>query len=83
MGVKLGIKKWSGAAFLGKPLQILTEEPKLVMERKIISLQHSVHQTVSDIKHSRDVHVTNSLRGRGFNWLSYVINQWMHCTLEI
>lgn len=41
--VKLGIEKQSGAAFVGKPLQILAEEPKLVMEGKIISLQHSIH----------------------------------------
>lgn len=68
---------------MGKPLQILTEELKLVMEGKIISLQHSIHQTVSSTKCSRAVNVTNSLRGCGFHWLSSVINQWMHCFLEI
>lgn len=33
----------SEAAFVSKPLQILTKEPKLVMEGKIISLQQSIH----------------------------------------
>lgn len=57
----------SGAAFVSKPLQILTEEPKLGMEGKIVSLQHNIHQTVSSINHSRAANVTSSPRGCCFN----------------
>lgn len=37
----------SGTAFATKPLQILTKEPKLVMEGKFGSLQHNIRQTGS------------------------------------
>lgn len=43
------LETWSpsGAAFVSKPPQILTKEPKLGIEGNIGSLQHSIHHTVS------------------------------------
>lgn len=77
----MGIKKWSGATLVGKLLQILTEEPKLVVKGRLY-LQHSIHQTVSNQNYSWVVNVENSLKGGDFSQLSYGINQWMHCPLE-